>query len=92
MTLIPAWLWIVFTLVASSAQTARNAMQRDLTGAVGTQGATYVRFLFGFPFALAFLLILRVVTGEPFPLPGWIAFGWAFAGAMTQTRATGPFS
>ena len=88
LTLIPAWLWIVFTLVASSAQTARNAMQRDLTGAVGTQGATYVRFLFGFPFALAFLLILRVVTGEPFPVPGWSAFGWAFAGAMTQTLAT----
>jgi drug/metabolite transporter (DMT)-like permease len=86
--LLPSWLWIVFTLVASSAQTARNAMQRDLTTSVGTQGATYVRFLFGFPFALIFLIVLRFVTGEPFPVPDLRAFGWAFAGSMSQVAAT----
>ena len=86
--MIPSWLWIVFTLTASSAQTARNAMQRDLTEKLGTQGATYVRFLFGFPFAILFTLILRAATGEPFPRPGWGAFGWAFAGATTQMAAT----
>ena len=36
-------------------QTARNAMQRELTATLGTVGATHVRFLFGFPFALVFL-------------------------------------
>ncbi len=87
-TLIPSWLWIAFTIVASSAQTARNAMQRDLTRTVGTQGATYVRFLFGFPFAILFLLILRVVTGEPLPIPDVRAFWWAFGGAATQVAAT----
>ncbi len=86
--MIPSWLWIVFTLTASSAQTARNAMQRDLTEKLGTQGATYVRFLFGFPFAILFMLILREATGQPFPVPGLGAFGWAFAGATTQMAAT----
>ena len=45
-------LWVVFTLIAAAAQTARNAMQRELTATLGTVGATHVRFLFGFPFAL----------------------------------------
>ena len=48
-------LWIPFTLLAAAGQTARNAMQRELTAALGTVGATHVRFLFGFPFALVFL-------------------------------------
>ena len=49
-------LWAVFTLIAAAAQTARNAMQRELTATLGTVGATHVRFLFGFPFALLFLV------------------------------------
>ena len=76
--LIPAWLWAVFTIIASAAQTARNAMQRDLTATVGTAGATYVRFLFGMPFAALFLLIERVVTGVAIPTPDARAIGWAF--------------
>src|SRR5438552_2894903 len=50
----PPWLWIVFTVLAAAGQTARNAMQRELTATLGTVGATHVRFLFGFPFALNF--------------------------------------
>ena len=61
MTGSPAALWVVFTLIAAAAQTVRNAMQRELTATLGTVGATHVRFLFGFPFALLFLagLMLR---------------------------------
>ncbi|HEX2539230.1 MAG TPA: EamA/RhaT family transporter, partial [Pseudolabrys sp.] len=33
-------LWAVFTLIAAAAQTARNAMQRELTTTLGTVGAT----------------------------------------------------
>jgi hypothetical protein len=42
-----SWLWAVFTIIAAAAQTVRNAAQRELTGALGTVGATHVRFLFG---------------------------------------------
>jgi len=52
----PSWLWAVFTVVAAAGQTARNAMQRELTATLGTGGATHVRFLFGFPVALLFLV------------------------------------
>jgi hypothetical protein len=50
-----SWLWAVFTVIAAFTQTVRNAAQRELTGTLGTVGATHVRFLFGFPFAILFL-------------------------------------
>ena len=56
-------LWIVFTLFAAAGQSARNAMQRELTAKLGTAGATHVRFLFGFPFALIFLVVVLMATG-----------------------------
>ncbi|MGB7259056.1 MAG: EamA/RhaT family transporter, partial [Pseudolabrys sp.] len=66
---IPAMLWAVFTIIAAAAQTARNAMQRELTTTLGTVGATLVRFLFGFPFALLSLAGVLLVSGEPLPHP-----------------------
>ena len=59
--------WIPVTLLASSAQTLRNAMQRDLIGALGAVGAAQVRFLFGLPFAVMFLAGLLVATGLSAP-------------------------
>ena len=41
----------------------RNATQRELTATLGTVGATHVRFLFGFPFALVFLAGVLIATG-----------------------------
>src|SRR5437879_10197892 len=61
------WLWAVFTVTAAFSQTVRNAMQRELTASLGTVGATHVRFLFGFPFALLFLTGVLIVVGAPLP-------------------------
>jgi drug/metabolite transporter (DMT)-like permease len=82
------WLWIVFTLVAAAAQTIRNAMQRELTTTLGTAGATHVRFLFGFPFALAFLFALTLVTGAPLPQPPAAFWPWVVLGMGAQIVAT----
>ena len=81
-------LWAVFTLIAAVAQTARNAMQRELAATLGTVGATHVRFLFGFPFALVFLAGVLLVTGSALPHPGLAFWPWVFAGAATQIAAT----
>ena len=83
-----SWLWVVFTVIAAFAQTVRNAMQRELTGSLGTVGATQVRFLFGFPFTLAFILILLWTTGAPLPHPGLKFWPWVIDGAFTQIAAT----
>jgi drug/metabolite transporter (DMT)-like permease len=64
-------------------------MQRHLTGVLGTVGATQVRFLYGLPFAVLFLLLVLAITAEP--LPATTARSWAFTilGALTQILATG---
>ena len=82
------WLWAMFTLAAAAAQTARNAMQRELTLTLGTVGATHVRFLFGFPFALVFLVGVLAVTGTALPRPGLAFWPWILVGAVTQILAT----
>jgi drug/metabolite transporter (DMT)-like permease len=82
------WLWAVFTLIAAAAQTARNAMQRELTATLGTVGATHVRFLFGFPFAGLFLAGVAAASGQPLPHPGPAFWPWIVAGAGAQVLAT----
>jgi drug/metabolite transporter (DMT)-like permease len=82
------WLWAAFTLVAAASQTARNAMQRELIVTLGTLGATHVRFLYGFPFALVILAGVLVFTGTPLPHPGFAFWPWVLAGSVTQILAT----
>jgi drug/metabolite transporter (DMT)-like permease len=81
------WLWAVFTLIAAAAQTVRNATQRELTGKLGTVGATHVRFLFGCPFALVFLVAV-LAAGAALPRPGIIFWPWLLDGALAQIAAT----
>jgi drug/metabolite transporter (DMT)-like permease len=81
-------LWAVFTLIAAASQTARNAMQRELTATLGTVGATHVRFLFGFPFAVVFLAGVAYVTGLPLPVPPNVFWLWVIWGAFAQIAAT----
>ena len=50
--------WIPIVLWAALAQTARNAAQRSLVAQAGTLGATLARFLYGLPFAAAWVLLL----------------------------------
>ena len=81
-------IWVPVTLIAAVAQTGRNAAQSGLTKAIGTLGATQVRFLFGLPFAMLFLLVVMAVTGESVPLPGPRGLGFAALGALSQIGAT----
>ncbi len=88
MTEPPTWLWVVFTIVAALAQTARNAMQRELTGTLGTVGATHVRFLFGFPFALIALAAVLAISGQAMPKPAASFWLWVLTGGVAQIFAT----
>jgi drug/metabolite transporter (DMT)-like permease len=84
-----ATLWIPFTVTAALAQVARNAMQRQLTGPLGTWGATNIRFLFGFPFSVVFFAVVLAVTGDHVTWPTAAFWPWLLLGVLSQIIATG---
>ena len=84
----PSWLWALFTVIAAASQTLRNATQRELTASLGTVGATHVRFLFGFPFALLFLAGVMLALGQGLPRPPAVYWPRVIVGALTQIAAT----
>ncbi len=80
--------WIIFTLSASAAQTARNAMQRDLIRDLGAAGATHVRFLFSLPFIAALFAFETLALGmEPAPVRA-VTIYWIAGGVVSQALAT----
>ena len=84
------WLWIPIVLAAALAQTARNAAQRSLVAQAGTLGATLSRFLYGIPFAAAWVLLLHALpaTAAAVPAFGPAYAGWLLLGALGQLAAT----
>ncbi len=82
------WLWIPITVWAALAQTMRNAAQRQLTGELGTLGATLVRFLYGLPFAALWLYGVHAVGRLDLPSPNAAFAGWVCLGAVSQIGAT----
>jgi drug/metabolite transporter (DMT)-like permease len=81
-------LWAIFTVIAAAGQVLRNAQQKELTQSLGTVGATHVRFLFGLPFGLLFLLLVLAGTGLPPPPLRGAMLAWTVAGALSQIGAT----
>lgn len=87
---LPGWAWIPIVLFAAATQTARNAAQRSLTETLGALPATLVRFVYGLPFALLWLVLVYAFTPGPLLLPAfnvsfWI---WLTIGALGQIAAT----
>ena len=83
-----SYLWVLAALIASAGQVARNAAQTGLTQTIGTLGATQVRFLFGLPFALLFLPLVMLATGEALPALTLRSAGFISLGAVAQIAAT----
>jgi drug/metabolite transporter (DMT)-like permease len=83
-----SWLWAVFTVLAAGGQVLRNAQQKELTGTLGTVGATHVRFLFGLPFGLIFLALVLATTKHGLPVLNGPMLIWSVAAALAQIGAT----
>jgi drug/metabolite transporter (DMT)-like permease len=83
----PPYAWALFTVAAAAAQTARNAMQRGLTAKVGVAAASWARFIFALPFALAFLAV--VLSFEAGSVSVRDGFGvWLLIGSLAQMAGT----
>lgn len=85
-----AWAWVPIVLWAALAQTARNAAQRSLVAQAGTLGATLARFLYGLPFAAAWVVVLHALPATAAAIPRFGAgyFAWLMLGAVSQLAAT----
>jgi drug/metabolite transporter (DMT)-like permease len=81
-------LWIPITIAAAALQTARNAFQRNLTGALSALGASYTRFLFGFPFAAVYALAVFAASDVAAPAPDAAFLGWVALGGVAQIAGT----
>lgn len=81
-------MWALLALGAAASQTIRNAAQRNLIDTIGLYGATWVRFVYGLPFGILWLVGLtawRDPSGGSLTLPFIL---WAASGALTQGVAT----
>ncbi len=81
-------LWILITIAAAFFQNIRSVMQKHLKGVMGTTGATFVRFGYGIPFALAYWFIFYNVSDSALPQVNATFLFWMATAAMAQILAT----
>jgi drug/metabolite transporter (DMT)-like permease len=63
--MIEPWVW--WALLAATMQSVRTAGQKQLSGTISPMAATMVRYLFGLPFAIAYLGLLLATRGFSIP-------------------------
>ncbi len=88
MEFMDEWGWIVLSLFAVVMQTVRTAAQKHITQHLDAIGATLVRFVFGLPFAAAFLLIVMAQGGIELPPLNSDFVIYTFIAAIMQIVAT----
>ena len=81
-------LWIPIIIAAAFLQNARSAVQKHLKGRLSTTGATFVRFGYGVPVAVAYVLLLRFGVGLPIPEVNMEFVLYVLLGGITQILAT----
>ncbi|MGU3399529.1 DMT family transporter [Brucellaceae bacterium D45D] len=81
-------LWIPITIAAAFMQNLRSALQKHLQSSLGTRGASFVRFGYGFPLAILYVLVLNRFVGLPFPSLNMTFAFWAVIGGFAQIFAT----
>ncbi len=81
-------LWVPVTLAAAFMQNLRSALQKHLKGSLSTAGATYCRFVYAVPLALAYVVLLGEGFGFEWPAPNARFAVFAMLGGITQITAT----
>jgi drug/metabolite transporter (DMT)-like permease len=83
-----SWTWVYLTLMASTAQAVRTGGQKHLTTHLSPLAVTFVRFLYGLPFAILYFLIIQNYYDKPFPILSSTFLGFSLAMGMMQITAT----
>ena len=77
-------LWIPVTLAAAFLQNIRSALQKILKSQLSDMGATYVRFVYAWPFAIAFLALLVLGFDISMPRANLAFVLWVIAASVSQ--------
>jgi hypothetical protein len=77
-------LWMVVTVAAAFMQNVRSTLQKHLQTMMGTTGATFARFGFGWPFAWVCLAVLARGFGFEVPVPTASFLLWVTVAALAQ--------
>ncbi len=80
--------WILITIGAAFFQNLRTALQKKIASSVDATGATLSRYLFGFPFAIAYLFALSEGIGWDLPAVNTAFFINCLIGGAAQIVAT----
>ena len=82
------WLWIPITIFAAFVQNIRSAAQKYLTKELSTSSVTMIRFLFGLPFGVLYVLFLYSQTEELLPNVSGPFLALTATAAFAQITAT----
>ena len=76
------------TIGAALFQTIRTALQQKLKAQLSTNGANFVRYLYGAPLSILMLVLLLTVGERVLPAFDWRFVAWTALGGMGQIIAT----
>lgn len=79
-------LWIPLTIAAAFLQNVRSLLQKQLTAKLSTNGASYCRFVFALPFAVAYYLL--VASRMDMPAPHSVFLLYCLIGGVAQILGT----
>lgn len=80
-------LWIPITVLAALLQCVRTALQQKLKSLLSTNGANFVRYLYGAPVSLAMLAVV-LGSGAVLPMPGLTFITFVALAGLAQIIAT----
>lgn len=82
-------LWIIISILAATAQTARFMLQKHLRGsALSTAGSTFARFIYSAPLVAMIAVAYAATTGQGTPQISPAFVGYVVTGGMGQILAT----
>lgn len=77
-------IWIPITVAAAFFQNLRSALQKRAKGQLSTVGASYTRFLYALPVAIAYLWVLNYYFNFPLPAPNQKFYLFCLLGGISQ--------
>lgn len=81
-------IWIAVSILASCFQTVRTAIQKHLKSDLSTSAVNWVRYGFGLPFAILYVLLLLMFGNQTLPEASAVFIIYCTAAGVAQILAT----